>query len=110
VEMRLAYHQPCHYQALESGDRTWELLSRIEGLELERLPKSCCGIAGTFGFQKKGYDLSMQAGAVMLDALRESSAQAGVTECSTCKMQMELGSGRPVMHPAKVLARAYGLR
>jgi FAD/FMN-containing dehydrogenase/Fe-S oxidoreductase len=109
VPMKLAYHIPCHYQALELKHNSMDLLQGIPELQIERLPVNCCGIAGTFGFQKKGFDLSLAAGKSMLEALKGSPAPFGLTECSTCKMQMEFGSGKTVLHPAKVLAKAYGL-
>ena len=109
VPMTLAYHEPCHYAAMKIEDGTLTLLRRIEGVEIEELPNSCCGIAGTFGFQKLKYDLSMKAGEPMLGPLRESKAQYGLTECGTCKMQMEQGGGKETLHPAKIIARSYGL-
>lgn len=109
VPMTLAYHEPCHYAAMKIEDGTLALLRRIEGIEIEELPNSCCGIAGTFGFQKKNYDLSMKAGEPMLGPFRESDAQFGLTECGTCKMQMEQGGGKETLHPAKILAQSYGL-
>ena len=109
VPMKLAYHAPCHYRTLGIKDGTLTLLKQIDGLQIEELPESCCGIAGTFGFQKEKYDLSMRAGEPMLGPLRESDCEYGLTECGTCKMQMELGTGKTVLHPAKILARAYGL-
>jgi len=109
VPVKLSYHAPCHYQALKIDRGSEYLLSLIDGVEIEELPNSCCGIAGTFGFQKKGFDLSMQAGEPMLKPFRESTADYGLTECATCKMQMELAAGKKVLHPAKVIARAYGL-
>lgn len=108
-KMKLAYHKPCHYEALKIGDATLYLMRMIEGVEIETLPNSCCGIAGTFGFQKKNFDLSMQAGQPMLEPLRASTADFGLTECSTCKMQMELAAGKKVLHPVKILSQAYGL-
>ncbi len=108
-KMTLAYHVPCHYKALNIEGGTLELLSLIPGLEIERLPNSCCGIAGTFGFQKKNFDLSMKAGEPMLAVYSQSKADYGLTECGTCKMQMELAGDKKVLHPAKILAHAYGL-
>ena len=109
LPVKLAYHVPCHYQALQI-DGGWQyLLKLIDGVEIEHLPNSCCGIAGTFGFQKKNFELSMRAGEPMLGPLRESDADYGLTECGTCKMQMELATSRQVLHPIKVLAKAYGL-
>jgi Fe-S oxidoreductase len=109
VPMTLAYHEPCHYAALQIETGTLALLERIEGVEIEMLPNSCCGIAGTFGFQKKNYDLSILAGLPMLGPLRESRAPYGLTECATCKMQMEQCAAKPTLHPAKILAKSYGL-
>jgi len=42
--------------------------------------------------------------------LRDPALQAGTTECSTCKMQMEQGTTKPTIHPLKLLALAYGLK
>ena len=106
---RLAYHMPCHYHYMNIKDGTLYLMGLIDGIELVELPNSCCGIAGTFGFQKGKFDLSMEAGEPMLGPLRESDCDFGLTECSTCKMQMELGAGKKTLHPIKVLAKAYGL-
>lgn len=109
VPLKLAYHAPCHYQALHIEHGTLSLLAGVPGLSIMELPESCCGIAGTFGFQQKGFDLSMRAGEPMLGPLCESDADAGLTECSTCKMQMELGSGKNIIHPIKILTKAYGI-
>jgi len=106
---KLAYHMPCHYHYMKIKDGTRYLMNLIDGIELEELPNSCCGIAGTFGFQKGKFDLSMEAGEPMLGPLRQSDCDYGLTECSTCKMQMELGAGKETLHPVKVLAKAYGL-
>jgi len=40
--------------------------------------------------------------------MRAAAIAAGVTECSACRMQMEQGTTKPVVHPVKLLARAYG--
>ncbi len=109
VKMKLAYHEPCHYSALQISRGSLYLMALIEGVEIERLPNSCCGIAGTFGFQKKNFDLSMTAGKPMLEPLRKSDADFGLTECGACNLQMAQGSGKKVLHPVKVLAQSYGL-
>ena len=48
-------------------------------------------------------------GLIDLVSLRDPAINVGVTECSTCKMQMEQGSSKPTIHPIKLLALAYGL-
>jgi Fe-S oxidoreductase len=66
-------------------------------------------MAGTFGLKRVNYRSSLRAGWPLISALRESRWQAGTTECSACKMQMEQGTSKPTIHPLKLLALAYGL-
>jgi Fe-S oxidoreductase len=69
----------------------------------------CSGMAGTFGLQKKNYRASLRAGRELIGSLRNPRLQAGTTECSTCKMQMEHGTEKPTIHPLKLMAHSYGL-
>ena len=62
------------------------------------------------GFQKAKLDLSLAIGLPMLEALKASPAPFGLTECSTCRMQMEFVTGKATFHPVKLLAAAYGCR
>ena len=66
-------------------------------------------MAGTFGLLQKNYRTSLRAGLKLISRLRDPNFQAGTTECSTCKMQMEQGTTKPTIHPLKLLALAYGL-
>jgi len=109
LKMHLGYHAPCHLKALQIGTPSLELLRLIPHLRITPLNAGCCGIAGTFGFQKKNFDISMQAGQRLFEALADESIDCGVTECSTCNIQMQQGAGKQVLHPAKVLAMAYGI-
>jgi Fe-S oxidoreductase len=106
---RYVHHTPCHLFALERQPATMEVLKKLAGIEAEELDGGCCGIAGTFGMQKKNYDLSMKIGRRLAEKIEESNADVILTECSTCKMQIEHTTGRKVEHPIKVLAKVYGL-
>jgi Fe-S oxidoreductase len=66
-------------------------------------------MAGTFGILHANYRSSLRAGWGLISRLRDPSIQAGVTECSACKIQMEQGTTKPTIHPIKLLALAYGL-
>ena len=66
-------------------------------------------MAGTFGLQRKNFRASLRAGRGLTRALRKQHINAGVTECSTCKMQMEQGVAKATVHPIKLLALSYGL-
>ena len=85
------------------------LLGLIPGLRSQHVEAGCSGMAGTFGLLHKNYRTSLRAGWKLISRLRDPDLQAGATECSTCKMQMEQGTTKPTIHPIKLLALAYGL-
>lgn len=105
----LGYHQPCHVKALQAGAPGENLLRLVPGLVVERTENSCSGMAGTFGLKRENYRASLRAGRALIGSLRSPRLQAGTTECSACKIQMEQGAGKPTIHPVKLLALAYGL-
>lgn len=112
LSLSLGYHMPCHLRALQKGEKTGageQLLGLIPGLRLRHVETGCSGMAGTFGLLHQNYRNSLRAGWKLISRLRDPSLQAGVTECSTCKMQMEQGTTKPTIHPIKLLALAYGL-
>jgi len=103
------HHTPCHLNALESKPATLEVLEKLTGIKVKELNGGCCGIAGTFGMQAKNYDLSVQIGGKLAEKIKESNADTVLTECSTCKMQIEHLTGKETIHPIKILAKAFGL-
>jgi Fe-S oxidoreductase len=105
----IGYHVPCHLRALEVGAPAENLVQLVPGLRVERLEKGCSGIAGLYGLKRENYRASLRAGFDLIDAVRKGPFQIGMTECSTCKIQMEQGSSKPTIHPIKLLALAYGL-
>ena len=109
LTMTVGYHAPCHLKALEVGTPAKNLLGLIPGLRVVLLEKGCSGIAGLYGFQHRNYRNSLRAGLPLLSAIRTGDFQLGVTECSTCKIQMEQGTSKPTIHPLKLVALAYGL-
>lgn len=109
ITQAFVYHQPCHLYAIGGGRASVELLKRLCSAEIAELNAGCCGIAGTFGFNKKNYELSTQMAARLKKALESYTSRYVLTECSTCKMQIEHISGTKVVHPIKVIAESYGL-
>jgi Fe-S oxidoreductase len=81
----------------------------IPELTVRRIEQGCSGMAGTFGMKRENYRRSLRAGRGLIHSLRDPAVQAGVTECSACKMQMEQGTTKPTIHPLKILALSYGL-
>jgi Fe-S oxidoreductase len=109
VHASLGYHQPCHLRALKVGSPGENLLRLIPGLTVKHIEQGCSGMAGTYGLKRENYRSSLRAGWGLISSLRDPGIQAGTTECSACKMQMEQGTTKPTVHPLKVLALAYGL-
>jgi FAD/FMN-containing dehydrogenase/Fe-S oxidoreductase len=109
IHAALAYHMPCHLKALEVGAPGENLLRLIPGLRIQRIEVGCSGMAGTFGLKRGNYRSSLRAGWRLISRLRDPALQAGTTECSACKIQMEQGTTKPTIHPIKLLALAYGL-
>jgi Fe-S oxidoreductase len=109
LPLSIGHHVPCHLKALGHPPAGPDLLTLVPGLRVHTIDVSCSGMAGTFGLSAKNYDLSLQAGQPMLEELSRPRVLFGSTECSTCRMQMEDGSGKRTLHPVQYLALAYGL-
>jgi Fe-S oxidoreductase len=102
------YHLPCHLCAMGGGTASIKLLEGLCGVKVVDLKAGCCGLAGTFGMQKKNYELSTKISDGLKKALESLPTKYVLTECAACKMQIEHLSGAIVTHPIKILADAYG--
>jgi len=98
------YHLPCHLCAVGDGTASIKLLQELCGVKVVDLKAGCCGLAGTFGMQKKNYELSSQIASGLKEALEKSPIKKVLTECAACKMQIEHISDCTVSHPIKILA------
>ncbi|GBC61623.1 anaerobic glycerol-3-phosphate dehydrogenase sub unit C [Desulfonema ishimotonii] len=101
---RLAYHAPCHLRIQPHGDSSLKLLSRLEGVNVNDLKDNCCGMIGSWGMLEKNYDLSRRIASEMIRKLDRSDASVGVTDCPTCRMQMQHFSDKPIRHPVEIVA------
>lgn len=106
LPLRAAYHAPCHLKVQPSPESSLALLNRIPALEIHDLAGHCCGMAGTWGLSAENDGLSRGIGADLIARLDESGADFGVTDCPTCRMQMEEMSGTPIRHPIEIVAAA----
>lgn len=109
IHATLGYHLPCRLSAMGIGAPGENLLRLIPGLSVRRIDAGCSGMAGTFGLKAKNYRTSLRIGWGLISALRDPTIEAGTTECSACKIQMEQGTEKPTVHPIKLLAMSYGL-
>ena len=103
---RVAYHTPCHLERLGWGIFSERLLRMIPGVEFTLLDSACCGIAGTYGFKKENYAASQAIGQALFDQIRSVNPEVVACDCETCKWQIEMSAGYPVMNPISILAEA----
>lgn len=108
LPIKVAYHTPCHMEKMGWTSYTLELLRRIPGLELIVLESQCCGIAGTYGFKKENYQTSQNIGSSVFQQIEESGADLVVSDCETCKWQIEMSTSKRCEHPITLLANALG--
>ncbi|CAI1123438.1 anaerobic glycerol-3-phosphate dehydrogenase subunit GlpC [Serratia quinivorans] len=104
--LRVAYHTPCHMEKMGWTAYTLELLRQIPGLELVVLDSQCCGIAGTYGFKSENYETSQGIGESLFRQIEESGVDLVVTDCETCKWQIEMSTSKRCEHPITLLAQA----
>lgn len=105
-KIKVAYHTPCHMEKLGWAYYSIELLKLIPNIELKVLDSNCCGIAGTYGFKKENYQTSQDIGAPLFKQIEESDIDYVVTDCETCKWQIEMSTSAKCEHPISILARA----
>ncbi|MGP3593215.1 anaerobic glycerol-3-phosphate dehydrogenase subunit GlpC [Vagococcus sp. WN89Y] len=104
--LRVVYHTPCHMEKMGWTHYTLELLRRIPGLTLTVLDSRCCGIAGTYGFKRENYATAQAIGAPLFAQIEASGADLVITDCETCKWQIEMSTSKRCEHPITLLARA----
>jgi len=116
LNMKVTYHDPCHLNrgmGVKSTPR--EVLKSIPGLELIEMKNAdrCCGSAGSFSLTH--YDLSMAIHKHKIEAIRATKADAVVTGCGACIMQITDGMNRfdlnlPIYHTVEILAKSYAAK
>ncbi|MGE5192698.1 MAG: FAD-linked oxidase C-terminal domain-containing protein, partial [Deltaproteobacteria bacterium] len=109
LDYAVGYHTPCHLKALGAGTPLANLLRLIPRLEVHTIEEGCSGMAGAWGLTRQNFRDSIRVGWGLISRMRAGDLVAGVTECSSCRMQMEQGTQTPTLHPIKLLALSYGL-
>ncbi len=105
-KIKVAYHTPCHMEKLGWEYYTIELLKLIPNLELTVLDSNCCGIAGTYGFKKENYETSQKIGDPLFKQIEASDIDYVVSDCETCKWQIDMSTSKTCEHPISIIARA----
>ena len=105
---KIVLHGHCQQKALSSVAPSVALLSLPENYTVEIIPSGCCGMAGSFGYEKEHYDLSVKIGEMVLfPAVRQQTEEDIIAAPGTsCRHQIKDGTGRNALHPVEVLYNA----
>ena len=93
---------------MASTGPTKAMLSLPENYEVTEIPSGCCGMAGSFGYEKEHYELSMKVGELVLfPEVRKADEFTIISAPGTsCRHQIKDGTGREALHPIEVLWNA----
>jgi hypothetical protein len=107
LKRKALVHGHCHQKALMGVADETKLLQEA-GLELTMPDSGCCGLAGSFGYERQHYELSMKVGEqVLLPAVRQAAKDTLiVADGFSCRCQIEHGTDRRALHLAEVLQMA----
>lgn len=114
IRATVGYHAPCRSisittQQVDAPTPAERLLRLIPELDVRRIEQGCCGMAGLYGLQRKNHRRSVQIGLPLFRELRSEEIDYGVTDCNSCRMQMEHGVKKTIVHPIRLLAASYGI-
>jgi FAD/FMN-containing dehydrogenase/Fe-S oxidoreductase len=103
-KIKLKLHGHCQQKAIASTEKIKKMLSYPENFIVEEIPSGCCGMAGSFGYEKEHYDISMKIGELVLfpEVRRADSDTLIVAPGTSCRHQIKDGTGREVYHPVEV--------
>jgi Fe-S oxidoreductase len=107
---RILYHGHCQQKSIFGVEDTLAMLSLIPDSEAEMVASGCCGMAGSFGYEREHYDLSIQLAEMTLaPAVRSASSDTIICASGTsCRDQIDHTTKRQALHPIEVLAMALG--
>jgi Fe-S oxidoreductase len=105
---KVLLHGHCQQKAVGSLQSTVQALTLPANYAVEVIPSGCCGMAGSFGYEKEHYEISMKIGElVLLPAVRKASAETIIAAPGTsCRHQIKDGTGKKALHPVEVLWEA----
>lgn len=101
----ITLHGHCHQKSLASTGPTKEMLSLPENYTVNEIKSGCCGMAGSFGYEKEHFELSQKVGELVLfPAVRNTPVDTIISAPGTsCRHQIKDGTGRTAQHPVEVL-------
>jgi Fe-S oxidoreductase len=107
---RVFYHSHCQQRSCDAAWQTIDIL-RLCGFDVVTSSVECCGMAGSFGYKREYYELSMAVGEDLFAQVRaaeQDGPRTLVASGTSCHEQLWAGMGREVMHPVELLVSTLG--
>jgi len=107
-ELKILLHGHCQQKAVASTESSVKILAFPENYTVKEIPSGCCGMAGSFGYEKEHYEVSMKVGEMVLfPAVRKAEKNTIIAAPGTsCRHQIKDGTGVNAKHPVEVLYQA----
>jgi len=105
---QIALHGHCYQKVLSSQNHSVTMLSLPKNYSVEIIPSGCCGMAGSFGYEKEHYEVSQKVGELVLfPAVRKMAGEKVIAAAGTsCRHQIKDGTNVVALHPVEVLYAA----
>jgi Fe-S oxidoreductase len=107
TKQRALLHGHCHQKAFDAMPAVEKVLGFVPGLEVQTVQTSCCGMAGSFGYEAEHYDVSLRMAEMsLLPAVRASRDAIVLADGTSCRHQIADGTGREAIHVVRLLEQA----
>ncbi|MGQ9621376.1 MAG: FAD-binding and (Fe-S)-binding domain-containing protein [Bacteroidales bacterium] len=108
-EKMVLVHTHCQQKSVASSASLIECLSIPENYKVKEIPSGCCGMAGSFGYEKEHYELSNKIGELILfpEVRNASDGTLIAAPGTSCRHHIKEGTGKTAMHPAVILYDAF---
>jgi Fe-S oxidoreductase/FAD/FMN-containing dehydrogenase len=107
MKQKVLLHGHCHQKAFGVMPAVEKVLGMVPGLNVQTVQSSCCGMAGSFGYEAEHYEVSMRMGELsLLPEVRKAGDALVVADGTSCRQQIAHGAGRDAWHVARVLEAA----
>ena len=107
MKQNVLLHGHCHQKAFDAMPAVHKVLAMVPGLAVKTVETSCCGMAGSFGYEAEHAEVSMKMAEMsLLPAMRNAPDDLLVADGTSCRHQILDGSGRKPLHVARVLEAA----
>ena len=106
LPLRVLYHGPCQLRGHRMGQPAVDLLGLIPGIDLTLSAADCCGIGGTYGYDRDKHAIAKAIGKTLVDQIDALKPDLVACDSETCRWNIEAQTGVPSVHPVQLLMRA----